>query len=49
MFGSKCKNEDETIFKQEGSIEILKIIGLIKNIQLLEENMVEENIRQELH
>ena len=29
---SKCKNEDEKIFKEEESIEILKIIGLIQNI-----------------
>ena len=28
---SKCKNEDEKIFKEE-SIEILKILGLIENI-----------------
>ena len=29
---SKCKNEDEKIFKGEESIEILKIIALIENI-----------------
>ena len=29
---SKCKNEDEKIFKEEESIEILKISGLINNI-----------------
>ena len=29
---SKCKNEDEEIFKEENSIEILKILGLIENI-----------------
>ena len=29
---SKCKNEDEKIFKEEGSIEILKFLGLIENI-----------------
>ena len=28
---SKCKNEDEKLFKEE-SIEILKIFGLIGNI-----------------
>ena len=28
----KCENEDENIFKEEESIEILKIIDLIKNI-----------------
>ena len=32
---SKCKSEDEKIFKEEESIEILKIFGLIENIQLL--------------
>ena len=26
---SKCKNEDEKIFKEEKPIEILKILGLI--------------------
>ena len=30
---SKCKNEDEKIFKEEESIEILQIIGLIINIK----------------
>ena len=29
---SKCKIEDEKVFKEEESIEILKILGLIKNI-----------------
>ena len=29
---SKCKNEDEQLFKEEESIEILKMIGLIENI-----------------
>ena len=29
---SKCKNEDEKIFKEEDSIEIFKILGLIENI-----------------
>ena len=29
---SKCKNEDEKLFKEEESIEILKIFGLIENI-----------------
>ena len=29
---SKCKNEDEKILKEEESIKILKILGLIKNI-----------------
>ena len=30
---SKCKNEDEKIFKEEDSIEIAKILGLINNIE----------------
>ena len=29
---SKCKNEDEILFKEEESIKILKILGLMKNI-----------------
>ena len=29
---NKCKNEDEEIFKEEDSIEISKILGLIENI-----------------
>ena len=29
---SKCKNEDEKLFKQEESIEILKIFSLVVNI-----------------
>ena len=29
---SKCEIEDEKIFKEEESIEILKILGLFKNI-----------------
>ena len=28
---SKCKNEDEKLFKEVESIEISKIIGLIEN------------------
>ena len=27
----KCKNEDEKLFKEDESIEILKIFGLIEN------------------
>ena len=27
-----CKSEDEKIFKEEESIDILKILGLIENI-----------------
>ena len=30
---SKCKDEDEKIFKEEDSIEILKILDLINNIE----------------
>ena len=29
---SKCKNEDEKLLKEEELIEILQILGLIKNI-----------------
>ena len=29
---SKCKNEDEKIFKEKESIEVLRILGLIENI-----------------
>ena len=32
---NKCVNEGEKIFKEEESIEILKIYGLITNIQLI--------------
>ena len=32
---TKCKKENEKTFKEEESVEILKIIGLIKIIQLL--------------
>ena len=32
---SKCKNEDEKIFKEEESIELSKILGLIEKIKLL--------------
>ena len=29
---SKCDNEDEKIFKEKESVEILKLLGLIVNI-----------------
>ena len=29
---SKCKNEDGKLFKEEESMEILKVFGSIKNI-----------------
>ena len=32
VIGSNCNNEDENIFKEEGSIEILNILRLIENI-----------------
>ena len=32
---SKCKIEDQKIFKEEDSIETLKILGLIEKISLL--------------
>ena len=31
---SKCKNEDEKLFKEVESIEISKILGLIENSKL---------------
>ena len=43
---SKCKTEDEKIFKGEESIDILWILGLFKNIHSYFKNMVEENISQ---
>ena len=43
---SKCQNEDEKTQKEEESIEILKTLGLIKSIYLLQ-NMSKENIIQE--
>ena len=30
---SKCKNEDEKIFKEEESIEISRVLGLINNTE----------------
>ena len=30
---SKCNNQDEKIFKEKESIEILKVLGLIDNIE----------------
>ena len=47
---SKCKNEDEKIFKEEESMEILKILGLINDIEDYQKTyqiMPEENINQE--
>ena len=35
IIGSKCKNKDEKLFKEEELIGILKILGLIENIELL--------------
>ena len=32
VLSADCKNEDEKIFKEEKSIEIFKIFGLIENI-----------------
>ena len=29
---SNCKNEDEKLFKEKESIEMLKILGVIENI-----------------
>ena len=39
---SKCNNEDEKIFIDKESIEILNILGLMENNY--SENIVEENI-----
>ena len=44
---SKCGNEDERIFKEEESIEILKILGLIKDRYVNFKNMSKENISVE--
>ena len=46
---SKCENEDEKIFKEEESTEILKILGLINYIEHIRKYKVmpEENINQE--
>ena len=35
IISSKSKNEDEKLFKEEESIKILTILGLIENIKLL--------------
>ena len=52
----KCGSEDEVLFKEEDSIEILKVLGLITNVeeyQKIEKSiskyiiMLEENISQE--
>ena len=32
IISSKCKNEDEKLFKEVESIEILKLFGLIENM-----------------
>ena len=32
---NKCGNEDGKIFKEEDSIQILKILGLVSNIRVL--------------
>ena len=40
-----CGNKDEEIFKERESIEILKILGLINNLQ--EYQMKEEKISQD--
>ena len=46
---SKCKNEDEKIFKEKESIKILKILGSINNIEEYEKHLImtEENMNQE--
>ena len=48
IFYSKCDHEFEEIFKEEKSNEILKIFGLIINIEEYQNLiMLEENINQE--
>ena len=44
---SKCKQEDEKLFKEEESTETLKVLGLIENIYNYFKNMTEENISEE--
>ena len=45
---SKCKNENEKLFKEEESIEMLKISSLMKIYNYFK-NIVGENISQELN
>ena len=47
IISSKCKSHDEKLFKEGGSIEMLKTLGLIGNIYTYYQNIVEENISQE--
>ena len=42
IFCAECGNENEKVFKEEESIEILKILGLIKNIYKYFQNTEEE-------
>ena len=42
---SKSENEDEKIFKEEESMEVLKVFGLIKKYNYFK-NVVEETLRQ---
>ena len=44
---SKSGSKDEMIFKEEESIEISKILGLINNMEQYTKNLEEENIIQE--
>ena len=44
---SKQQNEDEKIFKEEESIDLLKILGLIKSKYNYFKNMEKENASQE--
>ena len=43
---SKCENGDEKTFRKEKSIEMLKLIGVIKKYNYFK-NMVEEKISQD--
>ena len=44
---SICGSKDEKMFKGKESVEILKILGLIKNIEKYQKNTTEKNINQE--
>ena len=45
LFAVSVVVKKERIFKEE-SVEILKIVGLINNIEQYQKNMAEENISQ---
>ena len=47
IFSKGC-GIDKKIFKKKESIEILKIIGSINNIEEYQKNITEKNVTQEL-